>query len=512
MTRQSLTALAITAIFTAACGGSSPAPSSEAAPAAGQTVVVATVPAETSVMPGKTVKFSAQVTGSSDTTVKWSVDEADGGTIDASGLYTAPAVEGTFHVTAEQASQVTATASPTTSAAKKIAGKSVVHVSKVTAAQGVVVSVTPGAATVLPGGSATFAAAVTGTANQAVNWSIQEVSSCGSVSDAGVYSAPNAAATCTVVATSAADTTKNASATVNVTPPLPHAVRVAPTAASVVTGGTITFTATVSGTTTGESTAVTWSVPAGAGSIGATTGVYVAPATPGTYMVTATSVATPPGTTTATVTVTNEPVIAVSVSPTTASIQAGGTVTFSATVTGTTAGQSSAVTWSVPAGSGTINPSTGIYVAPAAAGTYVITATSVADGTKKATASVAVVAPPVTIAISPAVATLDACKGQVFTATVTNSSNATVTWSVVEAGGGTVTNGGAYVAPTGAGTYHVLAASQADPTKTAQATITVGPEKVLSVAVTPGSGTVNASGMLTFAASVTTTCGTFAAQ
>jgi hypothetical protein len=107
--------------------------------------------------------------------------------------------------------------------------------------------------------------------------------------------------------------------------------------------------------------------------------------------------------------------------------------------------------------------------------------------------------------------TLDACKGQVFTAAVTNSSNTAVTWSVTEASGGTVTNG-AYVAPPTAGTYHVVAVSQADPSKTAQATITVGPEKVLSVAVAPGSGTVNASGQLAFAANVTTTCGTFAAQ
>ena len=82
---------------------------------------------------------------------------------------------------------------------------------------------------------------------------------------------------------------------------------------------------------------------------------------------------------------------------------------------------------------------------------------------------------------------------------------------MAETGGGTVLNG-AYISPSTAGTYHVMAVSQADGTKTAQATITVGPEKVLSVAVTPGSGTVLANGQLTFAANVTTTCGTFAAQ
>ena len=95
---------------------------------------------------------------------------------------------------------------------------------------------------------------------------------------------------------------------------------------------------------------------------------------------------------------------------------------------------------------------------------------------------------------------------------MTNSTNTAVTWTVVDAGGGTVTTGGAYVAPTAAGTYRVMAVSQADPTKTATATVTVGPEKVLSVAVNPGSGTVNANGTLAFAANVTTTCGVFAAQ
>ena len=451
-------------------------------------------------MPGGTVAFRAQVTGTADSSVTWQVAEADGGTVDATGLYTAPAAEGTFHVRA------------VSTVSTKGTGTSVVHVKKGSVAP-VVVAVSPTTVTLPAGGSHAFAAAVTGTANLSVTWTVQEGSNCGSVSAAGLYSAPNAGATCHVVATSAADATKSGSATVTVTAPPPHVVTVTPGSASVVTGGTTTFSATVTGTTVGESSAVTWSVPTGAGSINPSTGVYVAPATPGTYVVTATSVATPSGTATATVTVTAAPVIAVSVTPSTTSILTGGTVTFSATVTGTTAGQSTAVTWSVPAGSGTINASTGAYVAPATAGTYVVTATSVANGTKKATATVTVTAPPpvVAISISPTTATLDACAGRVFTASVTNTSNTAVTWTITEVGGGTVV-GGAYIAPATAGTYHVVAVSQADPSKTAIATVTVGAEKVLSVAVTPGSGTMNANGTLAFAATVTTTCGTFAAQ
>ena len=70
----------------------------------------------------------------------WPVVEADGGTIDASGLYTAPPAEGTFHVQAMSA------------ASTKSTGTSVVQVKKGAVAQ-VVVAVNPATATVPAGGS-----------------------------------------------------------------------------------------------------------------------------------------------------------------------------------------------------------------------------------------------------------------------------------------------------------------------------------------------------------------------
>jgi hypothetical protein len=115
------------------------------------------------------------------------------------------------------------------------------------------------------------------------------------------------------------------------------------------------------------------------------------------------------------------------------------------------------------------------------------------------------------ISLSPAAATLDACKGQVFTANVTNAADTSVVWTVVEAGGGTVTNG-IYTAPKESGTYHVMATSVADPTRTAQGVVTVGPEKVLSVTATPASTSVQPGGGIALAATVTTTCGTYPAQ
>ena len=77
--------------------------------------------------------------------------------------------------------------------------------------------------------------------------------------------------------------------------------------------------------------------------------------------------------------------------------------------------------------------------------------------------------------ISPSTATVTAKSTKTFTASVSNSANTQVTWSVVEAGGGTITSSGVYTAPSTAGTYHVKAVSSADSTKSATATVTVTP-------------------------------------
>ncbi|HYY69059.1 MAG TPA: hypothetical protein VE734_04955 [Terriglobales bacterium] len=77
----------------------------------------------------------------------------------------------------------------------------------------VAVSVSPGSASLLTGGTQQFTASVTGTSNTAVTWSVTG----GSISSAGLYTAPATAGTYTVKAVSAADTTKSASATVTVT-------------------------------------------------------------------------------------------------------------------------------------------------------------------------------------------------------------------------------------------------------------------------------------------------------
>jgi hypothetical protein len=168
------------------------------------------------------------------------------------------------------------------------------------------------------------------------------------------------------------------------------AVSVSPHTLSLTTGATATFTATVAGTASGQSTAVTWSVQEAGGGTVSAAGVYTAPATAGTYHVVATSVADTSKKDTATVTVTPPAPIAVAVSPHTVSVQPGATTTFTATASGTTGSQSTAVTWSVQeSGGGTVSAA-GVYTAPAAAGTYHVVATSVADTSKADSATVSV--------------------------------------------------------------------------------------------------------------------------
>lgn len=72
--------------------------------------------------------------------------------------------------------------------------------------------------------------------------------------------------------------------------------------------------------------------------------------------------------------------------------------------------------------------------------------------------------PRITVSISGLSTPLNATASRTFNASVSNSSNAEVTWSVVEAGGGSITQAGVYTAPALPGTYSVKATSRAEPT------------------------------------------------
>ena len=159
----------------------------------------------------------------------------------------------------------------------------------------------------------------------------------------------------------------------------------------------------------------------------------------------------------------------VSISPTAASLQTGGQQQFTSAVSGSS---NTAVTWS--ASGGTISAS-GQYTAPAIAGTYTITALSNADTTKSASALVIVSAPQsVTVAVSPANASVGEANQVQFTAAVSGLSNTAVTWAVTR-GSGTISQSGLYTAPRAAESDVITATTQADSTKSANASITVLP-------------------------------------
>ena len=90
---------------------------------------------------------------------------------------------------------------------------------------GISVSVTPSSATVQINATQQFTATVSGTTNTSVTWSVDGVtggnSTVGTISTSGLYTAPAAAGTHTVTATSVADTTRSGSAQVTVTTSAP---------------------------------------------------------------------------------------------------------------------------------------------------------------------------------------------------------------------------------------------------------------------------------------------------
>lgn len=224
-------ALPLSALLSASllgCGGSA----EPAKPADAQAVVVDVLPAAPQVAPGGTVTFAATVTGTANTGVSWKVQETSGGTVDAGGHYTAPGAAGVFHVTA------TSSADPTKQGAATVT---------VSAPAPVVVTVSPATGSVDECKTLQLGATVTGSANGAVTWSVQEGAAGGTVSAAGLYTAPNGPGTAHVVATSVADPTKTAVATLTVKDTI-LAVVVSPQTVTVPPGGTATFTATVTNT------------------------------------------------------------------------------------------------------------------------------------------------------------------------------------------------------------------------------------------------------------------------
>ena len=340
----------------------------------------------------------------------------------------------------------------------------------------------------------TLTARVTGASNLAVTWSFSPsvagaVIGTGSAPDStglstNTYKAPNfisTSQTVTATATSVADPTQAASVSITLVPVIVIVV-VSPSSATLAAGQTQQFSAKVSGI---SQTGVTWSISPQVGSIDPSSGLYTAPATISASQkvtVTAASVFQPTAIGTATITL-QTPVITVTVSPASVTLNTGGTQQFTAALTNATQG----VTWSISPQVGTID-NTGLYTAPATITSnntrITVTATSIDDPTKSATATVTLQAvAAISVTVTPATVTLNNNQTQQFTAAVANST-AGVTWSISPVLG-TISTTGVYTAPgliSGTQKITVTATSVADSTKTGTATVT------LATAIDVGAG------------------------
>jgi len=111
----------------------------------------------------------------------------------------------------------------------------------------------------------------------------------------------------------------------------------------------------------------------------------------------------------------------------------------------------------------------------------------------------------ITVTVTPNPATVLRDATQTFTAKVTGTTNTAVTWSVEESSGGTIDSAGLYTPPqNGAGTFHVIATSQANPA--GGATVIGGAAAVTvplpQVTIDPAVVTLHPGGTRTFAATV----------
>lgn len=367
------------------------------------------------------------------------------------------------------------------------------------------VTVSPKVVTLPPGGSQLFQAKVGIVLNQNVTWTVVGgAANGGFTGSTGVYTAPYVPGTYTIVAASEANGSMSDLATVVVNTPL--TVSLTPKTASLPPSGTQLFTATVGGTT---SQAITWtalstgSTAADAGSFHGTTGLYKAPDAFGTYLVIAKATLDPTKLDTAIVTVGNPHQVRVSPNP--VSLLPGASQTFSADIAGVT---NTLVDWSVDEGpsGGFVDQATGVYTAPQAVGTYHVRATWRAN--PAVTGSTTVHVSHVGVSVSPATAVLDQGATQVFTPTLTGTTNSTLHWQILSSSEAPVAATGpyAFTAPTHTDpvphTFTLRATSAADPAAFLDIPVIV---RAVDLALTPSSALLASGGTLQFNAVVSGT-------
>jgi hypothetical protein len=291
------------------------------------TITVDVVPPTASILLGEPQTFTATVSNSADKAVIWSVDGIPGGnstvgTIDAAGVYTAPAILPSSVSVSVQAASV--------------ADNSKSSTARATITSDISVSISPQTMQVELGSSRPFTAVVNsaGNPNREVTWIISGSgcpgAACGTVDSSGTYTAPQvliAPPNISLTAISVADPSKSGTGAITVTSTFSLAVS---GPASVSAGSSADYAATLTpAPNSNPSRVISWSV-AGTGCPGAAcgtispSGVYIAPSvppSPATVQIIATPQADPTKATSLTVSILA--VIGISISPSTAAVPLG---------------------------------------------------------------------------------------------------------------------------------------------------------------------------------------------
>ncbi len=259
--------------------------------------------------------------------------------------------------------------------------------------------------------------------------------SCGTISSAGLFTAPLAPGSCVITATATNGSGAKGSTTASISSP----ITITPASAVTAQGQTQQFTA---------NRAVTWS--ASCGSINAS-GLFTASATQGSSC-TIKAVASSGTAYTASAVDTIGAASALTITPLSPSLPAGTQQQFTSSV---------AATWT--ASCGTIGASTGLYKAPSSPTSCTVTATAT-DGSGHVSSTVVTIT--AALAITPASITTPQGQTQQFTA------NYSVAWS---ASCGSITSAGLFTASAAAGSVCTITAnSTSGPADSATAKDTIG--------------------------------------
>lgn len=336
------------------------------------------------------------------------------------------------------------------------------------------VSISPTSATVAAGGHVQFNATVTGdTSDGSVSWS----ATAGTIDADGLFSAPTTSGAVQVTATSRADRTRSASASVTV---LRFAIT--PGSATAHAGGSaVAFSATLDAAPHDA----TWRVSPAVGALSAANGTsvsYVPPATLASNTVVTLTATEGEFVATATITVT--PPVTLEVSPTVANVTAGaGQVLLSATLSNST----DTISWSLNPAVGGLSATSGgsvAYVPPASVSSQTQVVVTARAGGLEASATVTVNPAP-SLSVTPATASVSAGgAGATFNAILENATD-TISWTLSPSVGTLSASTGTavtYTPPSDLASTTVVTLTASAAGKTSAVQITVNPPpKVVNV-------------------------------